>query len=54
MTSPTFTTHSERLDARQVEGFSLTQDDTVRLKEALAEADRGEGIDGWELLQDLD
>lgn len=35
------------------EGFTLTEDETVRLREALEEADRGEGIDGWKLLEEL-
>jgi hypothetical protein len=35
-------------------GFDLTDDQRRELTQALAEADRGEGVDGWQLLQELD
>jgi hypothetical protein len=34
-------------------GFELTAEQQLELTQALAEADRGEGIDGWQLLADL-
>jgi hypothetical protein len=34
-------------------GFELTESQRAELAEALAEADRGEGIDGWQLLAEL-
>ena len=34
-------------------GFELTEDQRRELKEALGEADRGEGVDGWRLLEEL-
>ena len=33
--------------------FELTAEQHQELAEALAEADRGEGIDGWQLLAEL-
>lgn len=34
-------------------GFVLSEAQRAELAEAIAQADRGEGIDGWELLRDL-
>jgi hypothetical protein len=34
-------------------GFELTDEQQRELVQALAEADRGEGIDGWQLLAEL-
>jgi hypothetical protein len=34
--------------------FELTDVQRKELAQALAEADRGEGIDGWQLLEELD
>lgn len=34
-------------------GFELSDEQAKELTEALAEADRGEGVDGWELLAEL-
>jgi hypothetical protein len=34
-------------------GFELTAEQQLELPQALAEADRGEGIDGWQLLAEL-
>ncbi len=34
-------------------GFDLTEDQRKELREALAEADRAEGVDGWKLLEEL-
>ena len=34
-------------------GFDLTEDQRRELAEALAEADRGESVDGWQLLKEL-
>ncbi|HZF07339.1 MAG TPA: hypothetical protein VFE33_00975 [Thermoanaerobaculia bacterium] len=34
-------------------GFELTAEQHQELEQALAEADRGEGIDGWQLLAEL-
>lgn len=33
--------------------FELTDEQRKELSQALAEADRGEGVDGWELLEEL-
>jgi len=33
--------------------FRLTEDQKAELAQAVAEADRGELVDGWELLDDL-
>lgn len=33
--------------------FELTAEQQRELSQALAEADRGEGVDGWELLAEL-
>ena len=35
-------------------GFELTDVQRRELAQALAEADRGEGIDGWQLLEELE
>jgi hypothetical protein len=35
------------------EAFALSEDQRRELSQALAEADRGEGVDGWRLLEDL-
>ncbi len=35
------------------EEFSLTPEERSHLEFAIAQADRGEGIDGWRLLDDL-
>jgi len=35
------------------EGFRLTLDERVLLLEAMAQADRGEVVDGWQLLAEL-
>ena len=34
-------------------GFELTDEQRKELLEAVAEADRGEGMDGWQLLDEL-
>lgn len=34
-------------------GFELTDEQRKELLEAVAEADRGEGVDGWQLLDEL-
>jgi hypothetical protein len=34
-------------------GFELTDEQQQELAQALAEADRGEGMDGWQLLAEL-
>ena len=35
------------------EDFELTEEQQEELAQALAEADRGEGIDGWQFLAEL-
>jgi hypothetical protein len=35
------------------QGFDLSPDELSRLQEAIAQADRGEGVDGWLLLEEL-
>ncbi len=35
------------------EGFRLPSKEQERLREAIAEAERGETVDGWRLLDDL-
>ena len=35
-------------------GFELTEVQRQELVQALAEADRGEGVDGWQLLEELE
>lgn len=35
------------------EDFELTEEQQEELDQALAEADRGEGVDGWQLLTEL-
>jgi hypothetical protein len=35
------------------EDFELTEEQQEELAQALAEADRGEGVDGWQLLAEL-
>jgi len=35
------------------EGFKLTEEQQEELAQALAEADRGEGVDGWQFLAEL-
>ncbi len=35
------------------EEFSLTADERSRLQEAIAQAELGEGMDGWQLLSEL-
>ena len=35
------------------EGFELTEEQQEELAQALAEADRGEGVDGWQFLAEL-
>jgi len=35
------------------EDFELTEEQQEELAQALAEADRGEGVDGWEFLAEL-
>ena len=35
------------------QGFTLEPDEKSRLLEAIAQAERGEGRDGWELLSEL-
>jgi hypothetical protein len=37
----------------QEEEFSLTPEERSRLDAAIAQANRGEGIDGWSLLDEL-
>lgn len=37
----------------QNEGFELTEEQQEELAQALAEADRGEGVDGWQFLAEL-
>ena len=34
-------------------GFELTPQQQEELRQALAQADRGEGVDGWKLLEEL-
>lgn len=34
--------------------FGLTSDERVLVREAMAELDRGEGTDGWRLLESLE
>lgn len=34
-------------------GFELSEEQRQELDQAIAEADRGEGIDGWQLLREL-
>lgn len=34
----------------QEKGFGLTEEQQEELVQALAEADRGEGVDGWQFL----
>ena len=34
-------------------GFDLSDEQRQELLEAVAEADRGEGVDGWQLLDEL-
>lgn len=35
-------------------GFHLSESDQARLCEAMAQADRGEVVDGWQLLDELE
>ena len=35
------------------EGFRLSPEEQAELLEAIAQAERGEGIDGWQLLDEL-
>jgi hypothetical protein len=35
------------------QSFTLTGEERARLEAAIAQADRGEGVDGWELLGEL-
>lgn len=35
-------------------GFHLSESDHVKLREAMAQADRGEVVDGWQLLDELE
>ena len=35
------------------EDFELTEEQQEELAQALAEADRGEGVDGWQFLAEL-
>lgn len=35
------------------EGFTVTPEERARLKEAIEQGRRGEGVDGWELLDEL-
>jgi hypothetical protein len=37
----------------QDEGFELTDEQQEELARAIAEADRGEGVDGWQFLAEL-
>jgi len=37
----------------QLAGIALTAEQRLELAQALAEADRGEGVDGWQLLEEL-
>jgi hypothetical protein len=37
----------------QDEDFELTEEQHEELAQALAEADRGEGVDGWQFLAEL-
>lgn len=41
------------LVSEEEEGFELSPEMEDELVEAMAEADRGETVDGWELLRDL-
>ena len=41
------------LVAEQDHEFTLTPAESSRLKAAIAQANRGEGIDGWNLLEEL-
>lgn len=41
------------LVSEEEEGFTLSPELEEELVEAIAEADRGETVDGWELLRDL-
>jgi hypothetical protein len=34
-------------------GFELSEEQSRELARALGEADRGEGVDGWELLEEI-
>lgn len=34
-------------------GFELSEDQRRELAEAISEADRGEGVDGWQLLAEI-
>jgi hypothetical protein len=36
------------------EGFTLSPEEKVFLQEAIAQADRGEAVDGWRLLSELE
>jgi maleate cis-trans isomerase len=38
-------------EARTDEGFELMEEQQEDLAQALAEADRGEGVDGWKFLR---
>lgn len=35
------------------EAFALSEEQHRELAQAIAEADRGEGVEGWQLLEDL-
>lgn len=35
------------------EDFHLSEEQRLELAQALAEADRGEGMDGWQLIEEL-
>lgn len=36
------------------EGFSLTVEERGKLRRAMAQGDRGEVVDGWQLVRDLE
>jgi putative addiction module component (TIGR02574 family) len=44
---------AEESARENIEDFELTEEQKAQLKAAMAEADRGEGVDGWGLLVEL-
>jgi predicted transcriptional regulator len=44
---------AEETVAAYKEGFELTEEQQEEIAQALAEADRGEGVDGWQFLAEL-
>jgi hypothetical protein len=45
--------HVTLLVSEREENFSLTPEEQSRLAAAIGQAERGEGIDGWRLLDEL-